>query len=278
MALSRRDKWARRFAHEFVSKHTRFRGPAASADGRTTLLSVNYNSEPEMLRLIRSFRKFCPGQAVHVVENGNHSGSVRAAADAYVRTPGNLHHGLGLDWGMRSVSTEWTLVCDPDAAVISADFLPTIRALADAGKGVAGIESAHTIYHPICLLFRTEFWKGGGFSFRERWPWFDVAGELTAIVGGRDPDTLLKRTKVAGPRFPAFPIYLIEVYEHVFTNTYVGARIRTDETDEWLGLPRDVVRPVHEAWSNWVDGVLAGTESPHELPLPEVEPDMRIGL
>jgi hypothetical protein len=226
-----------------------------------------------MLRLIRSFRQFCPGQPVHVVENGAHSRAVRAAADQYVRTPGNLHHGLGLDWGMRSVRTEWTLVCDPDAAIISADFLPKIHALAAAGKGVAGIESSHNLYHPICLLFRTEFWKGGGFSFRERWPWFDVAGELTAIVGGRDPDTLLKRTKVAGPRFPLFPIYLIEMYEDVFTNTYVGARIRTDESDEWLGLPRDVVRPVHEAWSSWVDDVLDGSASVYELPLPEVEAD-----
>lgn len=274
MAISRRDRWGRRIAHEIVSKHTRFRGPRSEPDGRTTLLTVNFNAEPEVLRLIRSYRKFCPDQPAHVVENGVRSPAVAAAADRYVRTPANLHHGLGLDWGMCSVTSEWTLVCDPDSAIISADFLPKLSALAVGGKGVAGIASAHLLYHPICLLFRTEFWKSGGFSFKERWPWFDVAGELTAIVGGRDPDTLLKRTKVAGPRFPSFPIYLIEVYEDVFTNTYLGARIRTDETDELLGLPRDAVRPVHGAWSSWVDGVLDGAASPHELPLPEVEPDL----
>lgn len=273
MAMSRRDAWGRRVAHEIVSKHTRFRGPRATSDGRTTLLTVDYNAEPDVLRLIRSYRAFCPGQPVHVVANGARSGALRDASDVYRRAPANLHHGLGLDWGMRSVSTEWTLVCDPDSAIISPDFLPKIRALADAGKGVAGIESSHHIYHPICLLFRTEFWKGGGFSFKERWPWFDVAGELTAIVGGRDPDALLKRTKVAGPRFPLFPIYLLEVYEDVFTNTYVGARIRTDESDELLGLPRDVILPVHDAWTTWVDGILAGTASAHELPLPQVQAD-----
>ncbi|HJQ41745.1 MAG TPA: hypothetical protein VJ831_01555, partial [Jatrophihabitantaceae bacterium] len=109
----------------------------------------------------------------------------------------------------------------------------------------------------------------GGFSFKERWPWYDVAGELTAIVGGRDPATLLRRTRVAGPRF-GYPIYLIEVYEDLFTNTYLGARIRTDESDERLGLPRDEVRPVHEAWRAWVDGVLDGSAARDRLPIPEV--------
>lgn len=268
MAVSRRDRWARRVAHEVVSKHTRFRGAAANSDGRTTLITVNYGADQEVLRLARSFRRFCPGQPVHVVENGRASQTVATTADKYVRAPGNLHHGLGLDWGMRSVTSEWTLVCDPDSAIMSAEFLPRLCALATRAKGVAGIESAHTIYHPICLLFRTEFWKGGGFSFRERWPWYDVAGELSAIVGGRDPATLLKRTKVAGPRF-TYPIYLIEVYEDLFTNTYLGARIRTDEPDVSLGLPRAVVLPVHELWTKWVDGFIDGTASPHELPLPE---------
>jgi hypothetical protein len=267
---SRRDKWARRIVHELVSKHTRFRGPAAHDDGRTTLLTVNYGAERETLRLIRSFRTFCPGLPAHVVENGVVSEMVRAKADLYLRAPANLHHGLGLDWGMRSVTTEWTLVCDPDSAVISAQFLPRATALARSGKGVAGIESAHDIYHPICLLFRTEFWKGGGFSFRERWPWYDVAGELTAIVGGRDPATLLKRTKVAGPRF-SYPIYLVEVYEDLFTNTYLGARIRTDESDEGLGLPRAEVLPVHQTWGAWVDGILDDTASAQDLPLPQIE-------
>lgn len=274
MAISRRDQWARRITHELVSKHTRFRGRPAETDGHTTLLTVNYNAEPEVLRLVRSFRRFCPGELVHVVDNGAASTAVRSAVDRYARPPANLHHGLGLDFGLRGITTEWTLVCDPDSAVISAGFLPRMQSLATSGQGVAGIESAHLIYHPICLLFRTEFWKNGGFSFKERWPWFDVAGELTAIVGGRDPKTLLKRTKVAGPRFGGFPIYLIEVYEDLFTNTYVGARIRTDESDELLGLPRDVVRPVHTAWGDWVDGILSGSSSADDLPLPEVQPDL----
>jgi hypothetical protein len=192
-----------------------------------------------------------------------------------LRPPANLHHGLGLDFGMRSITTEWTLVCDPDSAILSREFLPRMQALAARAKGVAGIESYHAIYHPICLLFRTEYWKNGGFSFKERWPWFDVAGELTAIVGGRDPSTLLKRTKVAGPRF-GYPIYLVEIYEDLFTNTYLGARIGTNESEESLGLPRQSIEPVHKAWSDWVDAVLGGSASAANVPLPVVQPDMTI--
>lgn len=255
--------------------HTRFRGDAATNDGRTTLLTVNYNAGPEVTRLIRSYRRFCPDQRVVVVENGERDSAVRDVADEYLTPRGNLHHGIGLDYGMRAVTSEWTLVCDPDSAILSPEFLPRMQSLASAGRGVAGIETAHSIYHPICLLFRTQFWKNGGFSFPERWPWWDVAGELTAIVGGRDPATLLRRTTVAGPRFQ-YPIYLVEVYEDLFTNTYLGARIRTDETDEQLGLPRDVVRPVQEQWAGWVDAVLDDRARPGDFPLPRETPDLSV--
>jgi hypothetical protein len=267
----RRDDLARRITHELVSKHTRFRGAPPKLDGSTTLVTVNFGSSDEVRRLVRSFRRYCPGEQVVVVENGPRERAVRVVADHYLSVGANLHHGLGLDVGMRAVTSEWTLVCDPDSAILSSEFLPSMKRLAARGKGVAGIETAHAIYHPICVLFRTEIWKGGGFSFKERWPWWDVGGELTALVGGRSAETLLARTRVAGPRF-GYPIFLVEVYEDLFTNTYLGSRIRTDESDELLGMPRSVVLPVHTEWKHWVDGVLDGSSVPSDFPFQAATP------
>ncbi len=271
-----KERIARLCVKEFVSLHTRFRGAPAQKDGRITLLSVNYNSAPGIVRLLASFHKFVGSDAPAViVENSQWDRSIASLPNVtYIKPFANLHHGLGLDYGMRKVTSEYTLICDPDSAIISPEFATKMTQLA-ANKGVAGIESAHWIYHPICLLFRTEFWKMGGFSFKEKWPWYDVAGELTVIARGREPETLLNRTKVAGPRFK-YPIYLIEVYEDLFTNTYLGSRVNSDEVDEGLGLPRSVVKPLHTQWEHWVDSIVSGAAKATEFPFKEETVDMQI--
>ncbi|HEY3999061.1 MAG TPA: hypothetical protein VGO93_09370 [Candidatus Xenobia bacterium] len=254
--MGRAERLSRWLVKELISIRTRFRGPSPAPDGRTTLLTVNYQAGASAARLARSFRwAFGEDAPVVVVENGVRAAEIAAVGRiAYVKPWANLHHALGLDYGMRHVKTEWTLVCDPDACIIHPDFKPRLHQLAQT-KGVAGIDSGHAIYHPICLFFKTEWWKTGGFSFLHRWPWWDVAGELTHLVGGRDPATLLKRTRVAGPRFRD-PIYLVEVYEDLFTNTYLGSRRHTVESDDHLGMPRDVVLPLHDQWAGWVSRVV----------------------
>ncbi len=268
---------ARWLVKELVSVHTRFRGLPAQNDGKITLLSVNYNSAPGIRRLLSSFQTFVGSNSPSViVENSQWDKAIAQIPDVtYIKPFANLHHGLGLDFGMRKVSTEYTLICDPDSAIISSQFAPKMIELA-AKRGISGIESAHWIYHPICVLFRTEWWKMGGFSMQEKWPWYDVAGELTAINRGRDPETLLHRTRVAGPRFK-YPIYLVEVYEDLFTNTYLGSRVNSSESDEQLGLPRSLVAPIHGAWENWVDSLVKeGAEYPSQFPFTEevVDPEI----
>jgi len=259
-------KAARWLVKETVSLHTRFRGKPAVNDGKITLLSVNYNSADGILRLLRSYHTFVGADAPAViVENSRHDARIASIPGVkYIRPFGNLHHGLGLDYGMRQVETEFTLICDPDSAIIGPDFANRMITLAGK-KGIAGIESAHWIYHPICLLFRTEWWKAGGFSMQEKWPWYDVAGEITVLNQGRDPDTLLNRTRIAGPRFK-YPIYLIEVYEDLFTNTYLGSRISSSESDEQLGLPRSLVQPLHGQWERWVGDIIEGAATPADFP------------
>jgi len=260
-----------------VSLHTRFRGGPAANDGRITLLSVNYNSAPDMLRLIASYQKFVGVDApLVIVEN---SDWVRELAQVpnitYVRPPGNLQHGLGLDYGMRKVETEYTLICDPDTAILSSEFAPRMIELA-AKRGISGVGSNHDIYHPICVLFRTEWWKHGDFTFVQNWPWWDVAGGLTALHSGRDPETVLKRTRIAGPRL-RWPIYLVEVYEDLFTNTHFVSRLNSDEgDDEHIGIPRSLIEPIHRAWRSWVDAVVAGETVPSDFPIEEAELDTRV--
>ncbi len=228
------------------------------------------------MRLVNSFHKFVGQEApVVIVENSARSGAIEGLPGVtYLRPFDNLHHGLGLDYGLRHVTSEYTLICDPDSAILSSDFAPHMLELAKK-KGIAGIESAHWIYHPICLLFRTEWWKAGGISMQEKWPWYDVAGELTVLNQGRDPETVIKRTRIAGPRF-RFPIYLIEVYEDLFTNTYLGSRLHSEESDEELGLPRKIVQPLHTKWESWVDGVIVGNLKPSEFPFEEAVLDTRV--
>ena len=43
---------------EVVASHVRWRGDLHGADGRLTLLTVNWNTEPMLDRLLRSFRRF----------------------------------------------------------------------------------------------------------------------------------------------------------------------------------------------------------------------------
>ena len=263
---------------EGLSRHTRFRGASPPADGRVTLVSVNYHTDAYLRSLLRSFRVFVDaGAPVVVVDN---SGTLDRAELEHEARGGplrlvslggaNIGHGLGLDLALRFVDTEFTLVCDPDTAIVSRSFWPLVhRRLLD--HGVAGADTGNRIYHPLCLAFRTGWWKEGGFSFLHRWPWWDVGGELTSILGGIDERALLRRTRWFGPPLPSTRPgqvhHLGEVYEDAFTSTYLSARLVAEpRRADFDGWPRGLAVEFHTRWAAWVRQVLAGEATVADFP------------
>lgn len=213
-------------------RHPRFRGGVRD-DGRVTLLTVNYNSDEDVHRLLMSSRRFIDGSmsARPVVVANTRTHDAVAAHARVVGLGTNLHHGLGLDFGLFFVRTEYTLICDPDSIILSERFWPEMRQRVDT-HGAASIDIGSIHYHPICLAFRTETWKHNSFYMREDWAnGCDVGGHLTHYVGGLRDEALLVRTRRAGPAIrssrPGKHHYLGEVYEEVFSNTVGGSRAMT---------------------------------------------------
>lgn len=166
-----------------------------STDGRVSLLTVNYNYGrlDDTRRLLRSFRTFvsedCP---VVVVENRSWTDRKylnRTTSDAVVLGGfADLHHGLGLDWGLRKVNTEYVLICDPDSIIASPSFWPRVRQLVDE-YDIGSIDNGATQYHPVCLAFRSETWKRQPLSMEQQWEQgWDVGGALTAHFGEVNED------------------------------------------------------------------------------------------
>ena len=241
------------------------RGTPESADGLPTLLSVDYRTGEDVVRLVRSYRRFVSPTAPAVVVLNSGLGPRRALRALGVRvvTAGiNLHHGLGLDMGMRSVATEYTLICDPDSVIISDKLWPELRRRVDA-FGAASIDNGAAYYHPVCLAFRTEIWKRSTLSLQERWPEFDVAAALTPAVGGLREEALLPRTRAAGPPLPStrqgHVHHYGEVYADAFSNTYcLSRKISEPDRKDFDGWSREELDRFHDRWRAWADGLLTG--------------------
>jgi hypothetical protein len=258
---ARRIRAARYFLlKEAVSRHTTLRG-SWQADGQVTLLTVHWRTPRFLDLLIRSFRLWVSDAApIVIVDN---SGDADAPATTVVRGWGNIGHGLGLDLGMRQVRTEYTLVCDPDTAVLSPSLWPALRARVDE-FGIGGVDTGNSYVHPLCVAFRTEWWKLGGFSFLHRWPFYDVGGELTKLAGGIRPEMVLPQSESIGPGLDPMlggtrQHHLVDVYADSFANTYLPARLVAEpERDEFDGWPRALAVQVHTAWLEHVPEYLDG--------------------
>lgn len=253
---------------ELVTRRATFRGPPAARDRRLTLVTVDYWTADAVDRLVRSFRRYVDRRApVVVVRN---SPGVRPQPGVEVVNVGfNLGHSYGLDLGMRRVRTEFTLVCDSDAMIVEDRFAEEVFERLDR-FGVAGVDSGHDFLHPQCLAFRTEWWKAGAFSFLERWPWWDVGGELTRLIGGVQPGMRLPRTRVSGPARPSVngtgDNHLGQVYADAITATQFLSRARRSDQpvfDHWTAAE---VRRYHRAWTAWCEAVLAGTATLDDFP------------
>src|SRR6185437_14223696 len=179
-------------------------------------------------------------------------------------------HGLGLDYGLRFVRSEYTLVCDPDSAIVAPTFHEELLARI-AAAGAVSIDNGAAFYHPVCLGFRSELWKQNRISFEQRWPHWDVAGELTAHLGGLRDDALLPRTRAAGPPLasarPGHAHHYGEVYAYAFTNTYCMSRKAAEpENHDFDGWARAELNAYHLRWQGWVDDLLAGRATIDDFP------------
>jgi hypothetical protein len=211
---------------------------------------------------------------VVVVQNGarTENKSLRRAGVSVVGWGLNLGHGLGLDWGLRHVSTQYVLICDPDTVVISDRFRREIMNRLER-FGVCGIviseQSQHQRYHPICVAFETRIWKSGGWSMEpaddsDK----DVGWALTDTLGGLLPPAVLPRTR--GGHNGA-------VWAESFSNTYGVARIRNiPEGGTIDGYSRERVRRYHSRWSAWADLVALGSATVEDFPEPEPYPESNI--
>jgi hypothetical protein len=264
---------------EVVSSHVRWRGDFDRADGRVTLLTVNWNTEVLAERLLRSFRRFYdPELPMVVVDNSPRNGgrrSFRRHGARYVTAGVNLGHGLGLDLGMRSVETEYVLLCDPDTVILSPRFRAELEQRL-ARFGVAAADTGNAYYHPLCTAFRTEHWKWGAISLQELFPYWDVGGALTNLLGGVQHDALIGRSRSFGSPLSAAlgghdDHYLGEVYGDVFSSTYLAARLQAEpDRAEFEGWSRAEVVEFHRVWAEWADAVVDGCASVDDFPGGEV--------
>jgi len=256
-----------------IGRRLLFRGKPANRDARITLLTVDWHSTENVIRLIRSFHKFVdPAGPVVVVQNGRRANnkSLRSFGARCVGFGVNINHGPGLDLGMRIVETEYTLICDPDSAIVGHGFRNEITGRIDR-VGAAGVDNGAAFYHPVCIGLKTDTWKTKLFSFEAKWPDWDVAGGLTHALGGLCEEGLIPRTRGAGPPLPsgrAGHVHFIgEVYGDVFTNTYCASRKIVDPTEvDFDGWPRQMVEDYHAAWESWVAAVLSDHARVEDFP------------
>ena len=258
-------EWAKWYIGRTVSHGTR-RGRPANDDGKITLLTVNWRMTDDVLRLARSFHQFVdPDGQVVVVQNSRGRRKCRRAGLTNRGFGLNLYHGPALDWGMRSVVSEYVLICDPDCVIINERFVQEVRSrLAD--HGVAGVRISkfpqHAYYHPICLAFPTRLWKEGRWSLDADWnrtPPNDAASALTHELGGLNPAALLPKTHSNAHAY---------VYADCFSATFAGARVAEyDEGDVMDGHASvsDRIR-YHALWRAWADRVVEGRASVEEFP------------
>lgn len=145
---------------------------------------VNYGTPDLTHAAVWSLRSHYPGLRIAVVENASPDDSAarlrpltREAAPLDLLEPGrNLHHGPGLDHGLRHLDAPWTLLFDSDCIAFRGGFLEAMLADAEANNAymigqahrvnargfdlpAGSREQAHRYVHPKCALVRTETYR-----------------------------------------------------------------------------------------------------------------------
>jgi len=144
-----------------------------------TALSVNYNT-PELLEsLLISFRKFYPASPFLVID-GSDKAHYRRIKNFDRRFnvsihhfDYNIHHGPGMAYGMKMITTPQILLLDSDIRILRGGFvedlqsklLPTSYGIGDVSNinrdGVSILETGVRYLHPACALLN----RGVALSF-----------------------------------------------------------------------------------------------------------------
>lgn len=136
-----------------------------------TVVTVNWNAAPFLIRMLGAVRAMSPPQTeLVVVDNASADGSrTYLAGRPDVRTvllPVNVGHGVALDLVVPSIDTEYLAVLDVDAFPISTEWLSQSIAALNNGAQVAGAHLHRNFVHPCFLVTRTAVLHDFGLTFR----------------------------------------------------------------------------------------------------------------
>jgi hypothetical protein len=178
--------------------------------GMATVVTVNWNSWPQLKVLIEVVRRRSPaGTRIVVVDNRSCDESRRRLAELdEVRTltlPINVGHELALDLGVLLCETEYVIALDVDAFPLRDDWLERLlRPLSD-GAMVSGARLNREYVHPCCWAMRTERFVERRHSFRSHYRpregGRDASGDVGEEISAAEAPSLhfLEVTSQRGP-------------------------------------------------------------------------------
>jgi glycosyltransferase involved in cell wall biosynthesis len=142
--------------------------------GTATVVTVNWNSWPQLEVLIEVVRRRSPAETrILAVDNGSRDGSRRRLAEREdvrsLRLPLNLGHELALDLGVLLCETEFVVALDVDAFPLHDDWLARLLAPLSEGASVSGARLNREYVHPCCWAMRTAQFVERGHSFRSHY-------------------------------------------------------------------------------------------------------------
>lgn len=142
-----------------------------------TAVIVNYKTPDLTEKAIRSLFRFYPSLHVILIDNEGNSDSASYFKKLQNEIPTlnyfpqekNLHHGPGMNLGIKSAETDWVLIFDSDCEVIKTGLLEDLFSLIDSesvymigqkdtvdenGKDLRNGETGFGYIHPKCALVR----------------------------------------------------------------------------------------------------------------------------
>lgn len=147
------------------------------------VISVNYNTPDLLERMIESFRQF---EEYHILiidgsDREPYISQTRAVCEKYpklrLKQLGyNIHHGRGLDYGIRQSSYDYCLCCDTDVELIDNSifdyfdyrykFIGFGEKVKANGKPASNRETALNYLHPRFLLLDRKYYLQNAKNFK----------------------------------------------------------------------------------------------------------------
>jgi hypothetical protein len=137
-----------------------------------TALTVNYNTPDLLENLLSSFRKFYDIDFL-VIDGSNELNyeKIKGFANKYNATiihfNFNIHHGPGMDYGIRNIKTEQILLLDTDVEILRGGFIEDLQTkLLPESYGIGcvgtvnenGVDAptGYRYLHPSCALINRD--------------------------------------------------------------------------------------------------------------------------